>query len=289
MTGSIYCHSKADCFDTTEGFCCKCQPKYYGNGRNCFMDGIPLRVNGKVNISVNNISVQNLDLQAYVVTTDGRSYTAVSQMPQVLGPSMQLVESLGGVIAWLFARPINDAKNGFQLTGGILNHTVSLQFDTNHRILVKQRYLGLDVYDQLKMESEVTGTLPFLEQGTVLKMPDFQAWFSKISSGVFRSQSEHVVQIENSTVTFLFQKDETIEFNEYCSDANQDFVNLRLKSARNFILFDTKEGILRFSSTNKVSKSSGIEDPCIEGHAKCVANSSCIAQEDTFKCVCNPG
>jgi nidogen (entactin) len=56
-------------------------------------------------------------LQAYVITADGKSYTAVSGIPKSIGHELQLAEPLGSVIAWLFARPITEAKNGYQLTG----------------------------------------------------------------------------------------------------------------------------------------------------------------------------
>ncbi|NEU35901.1 hypothetical protein GN156_35170, partial [bacterium LRH843] len=41
--------------------------------------------------------------------------------------------------------------------------------------------------------------------------------------------------------------------------------------------------------TTKISKVSENDDPCLEGQVTCVANSSCLVEGDSFRCVCNPG
>lgn len=79
--------------------------------------GIPNRINGKVSGIVNGLEFSEWDLQSYVVTTDGRTYTAVSKLPEEIGFDMQTLNILGGLISWLFAKPVGKAKNGYQRTG----------------------------------------------------------------------------------------------------------------------------------------------------------------------------
>lgn len=79
--------------------------------------GTPVRMNGKISGFINNIELETLDMQSYIVTPDGRTYTAVSHVPELLGYDMQTLNIIGGVIGWLFARPVNNAQNGYQLTG----------------------------------------------------------------------------------------------------------------------------------------------------------------------------
>lgn len=80
--------------------------------------GVPQRINGKVSGRINGISFQEEDLHAYVVTSDGRAYTAVSKMNDTIGYDLQPLSMLGGVVGWLFARPTSsNAQNGYQLTG----------------------------------------------------------------------------------------------------------------------------------------------------------------------------
>lgn len=80
--------------------------------------GIPQRINGKVSGKINGLSFQDEDLHSYVVTSDGRAYTAVSKMNESIGFDLQPLSMLGGVVGWLFARSTSiNAPNGYQLTG----------------------------------------------------------------------------------------------------------------------------------------------------------------------------
>lgn len=60
-------------------------------------------------------------MHTYVVTSDGRTYTAISRVSSSLGPSMQTLNTIGGSIGWLFAIPGSDqAVNGYSLTGKLI-------------------------------------------------------------------------------------------------------------------------------------------------------------------------
>lgn len=80
-------------------------------------------MNGKVNgqVFVGNlpspIRLTNNDLHSYVVANDGRAYVAISNIPDSVGPSLQLLSSLGGVIGWAFALEQPGYENGFSLIG----------------------------------------------------------------------------------------------------------------------------------------------------------------------------
>lgn len=57
-------------------------------------------------------------MHTYVVTADGRTYSAISSVPPSLGAAMQTLNSIGGIIGWLFALPMSaKAKNGYSFTG----------------------------------------------------------------------------------------------------------------------------------------------------------------------------
>nr|CAD7429101.1 unnamed protein product [Timema monikensis] len=160
--GKTLCHSKSHCVDHVTGFCCHCHSGYYGNGFNCLKEGIPLRVNGKVSGIVNGQEFSQLDLQSYVVTSDGRTYTAISRVQSTIGYDMQTLNVLGGVI------------------GGVFNHTADISFPlTGNDVVVRQRYLGLDVFDQLKMEAEIQGSLPTIPVGTKIQIPDYEEQYMR--------------------------------------------------------------------------------------------------------------
>lgn len=85
--------------------------------------GSPQRVNGKVKgtIFVGNSPVpvvfENTDLHSYVVMNHGRSYTAISTIPETVGYSLLPLAPVGGIIGWMFAVEQDGFKNGFSITG----------------------------------------------------------------------------------------------------------------------------------------------------------------------------
>ena len=83
-----------------------------------FIAGVPQRVNGKVLGNLNGVELNSVDLHTYVVTSDGRAYTAISRVEPDLGTSMLSLYSIGSVFGWLFgALTSPSAKNGFTITG----------------------------------------------------------------------------------------------------------------------------------------------------------------------------
>jgi len=63
------------------------------------------------------VVLSNNDLHSYVVVNDGRSYVAISDVPNSVGPSLQPLAALGGIIGWSFALEQPGFKNGFSIVG----------------------------------------------------------------------------------------------------------------------------------------------------------------------------
>lgn len=83
-----------------------------------FVLGEAQRVSGKFSGGLNGHTIEPVDMHAYVITSDGRTYTAISRMPAELGVVMQTLFPIGGILGWLYAVPKSPmAKNGFMLTG----------------------------------------------------------------------------------------------------------------------------------------------------------------------------
>ncbi|RZB39705.1 nidogen-1 [Asbolus verrucosus] len=175
-----YCHVQAKCVDYTEGFCCQCKKQYYGNGKFCIKKDVPLRVNGKVSGNINGERLDNLDLQSYIVMVDGRAYTAISKIPESIGFDIQSLQILGGVIGYVFAKPIRNALNAYQITGGVFNHTATLRFlNTSETIIIKQKYIGLDVFDQLRLETNIQGEIPNLPFDSKITVDEYQEQYTQ--------------------------------------------------------------------------------------------------------------
>ena len=94
----------------------------------CLLSGTSQRLNGKVSGVLNNVEFSNLDMHSFVVTKDGRAYTAISRVPVEIGPHMMTLNTIGGIIGWLFALPISrGALNGYSFTGNSLHISAFVQ------------------------------------------------------------------------------------------------------------------------------------------------------------------
>ncbi|XP_076650087.1 nidogen isoform X4 [Halictus rubicundus] len=291
-TGATTCHSKATCRDYEVGFCCHCKQGFFGNGKSCQPNDVPLRVIGRISGTINNVEFPARDLQCYVQTKDGRTYTALSRVPDEIGPHFQLLRNLGGVIGWLFAKPVGQTKNGYELTGGLFNHTAVLTFaPSGEEVTIRSNYLGLDVFGQLKMEAEVTGTLPQLSRDTRVSYGDYDELYTRVQPGVIRAQTERICKLNDAAGEReqSFTLDQTIYYQEcpYLTVEPEDDTT-RLKYFRDMTTYEATEGIIRFAVNTKVAPLEE-EDPCIKGRDTCPEHSSCIVVGDTYKCDCNSG
>lgn len=218
---------------------------------------------------------------------DGRAYTAISKIPESIGFDIQSLQILGGVIGYVFAKPIRNAQNGYQFTGGVFNHTATLKFlNTSQTVTIKQKYLGLDVFDQLRLEANIQGEIPELPFDSKIEIDEYQEQYTLTSPGVLQMSSTRTFKYQNKTVFYDIEQVFTFD---YCKHENFSLgESWKLKVGKNFISYESKEQIIRFGLTNKVMPL-GEVDPCQEGRSQCTPFSACVVDGDNFRCVCNPG
>lgn len=67
-------------------------------------------------------------MHGFVQTKEGRAYTAISRVPQEISSSMMTLNTIGGIIGWLFAlRGGPDARNGYMYTGVCIYNLLSMR------------------------------------------------------------------------------------------------------------------------------------------------------------------
>lgn len=225
---------------------------------------MPLRVNGKVNGIINGVKLDDLNLQSYIVLDNGKTYTAISNIPDEIGNDVQSLEILGATIGWLFALPVGDSQNGYQLTGGIFNHSATVTFtNTSQTLTVRQRYLGLDVFDQLRMECDIQGEIPHLPVDTKIRIGDYQEQHSLTAPGVVLSSSVHKYTYQDfsgSDAVQAYSIDQNFLF-DYCKYETLPVgVTWRLRVGKYFVGFDNREKIIRFGMSNKIGPLGGINE-----------------------------
>lgn len=54
---------------------------------------------------------------------------------------------------------------------------------SGHRVTIRQRFLGLDVFDQLRTEIFVSGTIPSIPPDTRIEMDDYEEKLTRSAPG----------------------------------------------------------------------------------------------------------
>uniref|UniRef100_A0A674C0U4 Nidogen 1 n=1 Tax=Salmo trutta TaxID=8032 RepID=A0A674C0U4_SALTR len=295
------CSSFADCKDYTNGYCCHCRPGFYGNGKDCVAEGKPQRMNGKVNgrVFVGNspspLEFSNNDLHSYVVANDGRAYVAISTIPAGLGPSLQPLSSLGGVIGWAFALEQPGYENGFSIIGGVFSRQAEVTFlPGNERLTIKQEFKGIDEHDHLVVSTELEGRLPEVPHGSTVQIDPYKELYQYVITS--SSKRDYTVSLPDGSVqTKTYQWRQTITYQSCPNDEAVRAVQptQQLSVDQIFVMYDSGNQLIRYAMSNKIgSIHSGPpeQNPCFTGRHGCDTNAACRPGEGVqFTCECSTG
>ncbi|XP_055720138.1 nidogen-2 [Salvelinus fontinalis] len=297
------CSQNADCTDYSSGFCCHCRSGFYGNGRHCLPDGAPHRVNGKVSGTVivgsTPVHLNSVDLHAYIVVSDGRAYTAISEVPEPVGWALMPVAPIGELFGWLFALELPNSQAGFKITGAeFTRHAEVTFYPGNQRLSIVQMAQGLDSENHLSVDTRLHGDVPFIAPGATVQMEPYKETYQYYPS-VVRSTSVReftVVSAERGSETFTFQLHQNITYHDCRHGLRAGPETLQLTTERVFVMYVKDENILRYAITNKISPV-GVEpsdpaqvNPCYSGTHDCDTTAQCLPGEgQQYQCQCATG
>ncbi|XP_023600325.1 nidogen-1 [Myotis lucifugus] len=300
------CSVHAECRDYATGFCCSCVAGYTGNGRQCVAEGSPQRVNGKVKgrIFVGSSPVpvvfENTDLHSYVVMNQGRSYTAISTIPETVGYSLLPLAPVGGVIGWMFAVEQDGFRHGFSITGGEFTRQAEVTF-VGHpgKLVIKQRFSGIDEHGHLTIDTELEGRVPQIPVGASVHIEPYTELYH-YSRGVITSSSTREYTVTGPAAPasiHTYQWRQTITFQECVHDgarpAPPSTQQLSVDSV--FVLYNQEERILRFALSNSIGpvrdgSPDALQNPCYLGTHGCDTNAACQpGAGNQFACECSIG
>lgn len=304
------CSVHSECRDYSTGFCCSCVAGYTGNGRQCVAEGSPQRVNGKVKgrIYVGNsqepVSFENTDLHSYVVMNHGRSYTAISTIPETVGYSLLPLAPIGGIIGWMFAVEQDGFKNGFSITGGEFTRQAEVTF-VGHpgKLVIKQQFSGIDEHGHLTIDTELEGRVPRISFGSTVHIEPYTELYH-YSRGLITSSSTREYTVneperggDTSSNVYTYQWRQTITFQECTHDDSRPALpsTQQLSVDSVFVLYNQEEKILRYALSNSIGpvrdgSPDALENPCYIGTHGCHANAACRPGPGTqFTCECSIG
>uniref|UniRef100_A0A667WUR5 Nidogen 2 n=1 Tax=Myripristis murdjan TaxID=586833 RepID=A0A667WUR5_9TELE len=300
------CSQNALCTDYPTGFCCHCQPGFYGNGRQCLPEGAPQRVSGKVNgvvtVGLTPVELNNIDLHAYIVVGDGRAYTAISEVPEPVGWALMPVSPIGELFGWLFALELPNSQGGFKITGAEFTRHAEVVFHPgNQHLSITQTARGLDDHNHLTVDTVVNGNVPFLPPGATVTMEPFKEIYQFYPSGNHIATSTSVreysvVSAERGSESLSFQLKQNITYRDCRHDNRAGPETLQITMERVFVMYVKEERILRYAITNKIGpvgvESAGPElvNPCYSGNHDCDTTAQCVPLDgQDYQCQCATG
>ncbi|XP_004413887.1 PREDICTED: nidogen-1 [Odobenus rosmarus divergens] len=304
------CSVHAECRDFATGFCCSCVAGYTGDGRQCVAEGSPQRVNGKVKgtIFVGNsplpVVFENTDLHSYVVMNHGRSYTAISTIPETVGYSLLPLAPVGGIIGWMFAVEQDGFKNGFSITGGEFTRQAEVTFvGSPGKLIIKQQFSGIDEHGHLTIDTELEGRVPHIPFGSSVHIEPYTELYH-YSRGVITSSSMReytVMEPEQDGAApsniYTYQWRQTITFQECAHDTSRPALpsTQQLSVDSVFVLYNQEEKILRYALSNSIGpvregSPDALQNPCYIGTHGCDTNAACRpGPRVQFTCECSIG
>ncbi|XP_052495429.1 nidogen-1 [Budorcas taxicolor] len=304
------CSVHAQCRDFATGFCCSCVAGYTGNGRQCVAEGSPQRVNGKVKgrIFVGDSQVpivfENTDLHSYVVMNHGRSYTAISTIPETVGYSLLPLAPIGGIIGWMFAVEQDGFKNGFSITGGEFTRQAEVTF-VGHpdKLIIKQQFSGIDEHGHLTIDTELEGRVPQIAFGSSVHIEPYTELYHYSRQVITSSSTREYTVTEPEqhgtapSHVHTYQWRQTITFQECVHDDSRPVLpsTQQLSVDSVFVLYNQEERILRYALSNSIGpvrdgSPDALQNPCYTGSHGCDANAACRPGPGTqFTCECSIG
>ncbi|KAK0410862.1 hypothetical protein QR680_005366 [Steinernema hermaphroditum] len=310
------CNSNAECVDHENGFCCQCQQGFYGNGKECLREDETQRITGFLSAVINGKELshdsKNPNMYHYVRVEQNQAYTAISSVSEELGQQLMILYPLGSIMGWLFASSKGpETYNGFDLTGGVFNRSVTIHLGESYTVTIRQQFLGRHIHEYDKIKSVVTGTLPEVPEGSEVHFEDHEDEYRREGSGYVRSYSVLGVRIQHPDgqhENLQMSVDQLIQYKEcpFKTFDKTDTLKVRNRGANG--KYDAQGTIVRFGMEyssdeeepthqhqardpyHQPQESQPAQDPCASGEHLChQPNMRCQVEAHSYRCVCDRG
>uniref|UniRef100_A0A8C2J845 Nidogen 1a n=1 Tax=Cyprinus carpio TaxID=7962 RepID=A0A8C2J845_CYPCA len=297
--GRQKCSRFGECRSYRSGRCCRCTPGYSGNGVQCVPDGVPQRMHGKVSgrvfVGDSPVPVDFISnsLHTYVVLNEGRAYVAISDIPAIIGFSLQPLSSVGEIIGWMFALQQPGFKNGFSIIGGEFRRKADVTFQPGgERLTISQEFKGINEHDHLMVDTRLEGQIPEVPQGATVQIDPYTEIYQYSTNLITASFTrKYVISLQDgSTQRRSYQFRETITFQGCQHDEAVRAVppTQVLSVDQVFVKYYMDEQLMRYATRNKIGD--GNENACFTGRHSCDTNAICRpGQGNQYTCECAAG
>lgn len=278
----------SSCIDYVTGSCCVCTSDYMGNGKTCLRNATnkPYRANGVITGRVNGEDLSGINVHAFIVATEGRTYTAISPTPPGLNYTLQFLIPLAETIGWLFAVPKNKGINGITATGGTFTSSSRLRFSTGEELTIQQEYMTSG--ENIRNNIDIQGNLPVLTD-KVLRVEEHSQVFTRHRPGMIHSFEDRTLTSGGRVYSLTLEQ--TINYEDCLADeADFDPILNSMSLQFSYINAFHEDAFpnLRFSMRSSISPTSElVRDPCESNN--CDRFATCLPDADSYRCECFDG
>nr|KAF6501595.1 nidogen 2 [Molossus molossus] len=275
-----------------------------GRGRILYReDTSPERVNGKVSghllVGHTPVTFDDADLHAYIVSNDGRAYTAISHIPQPAAQALLPLTPIGGLFGWLFAAEKPGWENGFSFTGATFIHDMEVTFyPGKERVRITQTAEGLDAEDYLIIKTNIQGQVPYIPAGFTAHVAPYKELYHYSDSAVTSTSSRDYSLTSgaiNQTLSYRIHQNITYQACRHAPRSRGTPHTQQLNVDRVFALYSDEEKVLRFAVINQIGPVEEHPDPapvnpCYDGSHTCGTTAQCQPGTGVdYSCKCASG
>lgn len=91
-----------------------------------------------------------------------------------------------------------------------MNHTTTIRFTnadgSNNELLIIERFIGLNVWDQLAVEIEVNGNLPDVAPNTAIVLPDTSENYQFLKENKIQSASSGQITANDQVISYTINQ-----------------------------------------------------------------------------------
>ncbi|XP_073439014.1 hemicentin-1 [Dendrobates tinctorius] len=125
-----------------------------------------------------------------------------NNIPKTLGPSMRNLASILNPVYWTVAREIEEAVNGFTLTGGEFIRESQVEFATGEVLRITHTVRGLDADGFLVLDTVVKGYVLQLQSSTDIMLKDYTEDYVQTGLGQLYAYSTRMFYLDGVSVPY---------------------------------------------------------------------------------------